>query len=163
LLGIVMIAAGIIVLGDVVLATVISAIFIGVTVIIAGAFEIAHAFWTKGWGGFAWQIILGLVYVAFGVVLVTQPVVGALAITYVFGLLLLVSGIVRVVLGLKHLKNADWTMLLSGVLGIAAGLVILSGWPVTGLTVLGFLVGIDLVFHGVAWLVYAWRPAARTA
>jgi uncharacterized membrane protein HdeD (DUF308 family) len=154
---------GVVVLGDVVLVTVISAIFIGVTMIIAGAFEIIHAFWTKGWGGLAWQISLGLVYVAFGLVLVTRPVIGAIAITYVFGLLLLVSGIVRVVLGFKHVKDADWTMLLSGVFGAAAGLVILSGWPATGRTVLGLLVGIDLVFHGLACLTYAWHPTARTA
>lgn len=163
LLGVVLIAAGIVVLGDVVLVTIISAIFIGAAVIVAGAFEIIHAFWTKGWGGFAWHIVLGLVYVAFGIVFVTQPVVSALAITYVFGLLLIASGIVRIVLGFNHLKDADWTMLLSGVLGTAAGLVILTGWPATGLTVLGLLVGIDLVFHGIAWLAYAWHPMARTA
>lgn len=162
LLGVVMIAAGILVLGDVMLVTIISAIFIGFTAIVAGAFEIIHAFWTKGWGGFAWQIVLGLVYVAFGIMLVSQPVSGALALTYVFGLLLLGSGIVRVVLGLRHSGTTDWIMLLSGVFGALAGLVILSGWPMTGLWVLGFLLGIDLIFHGVAWLVFAWQPAART-
>ncbi|WP_349629364.1 DUF308 domain-containing protein [Bradyrhizobium sp. BR2003] len=50
LLGLVLIAAGLLVLGDVVLFTVISAIFIGWTAIVAGGFEILHAFWTKGWG-----------------------------------------------------------------------------------------------------------------
>jgi hypothetical protein len=44
---------------DVVFATIISVKFIGVTAIVAGAFEIMHAFWTKGWGGFLWQILLG--------------------------------------------------------------------------------------------------------
>jgi uncharacterized membrane protein HdeD (DUF308 family) len=163
LLGLVLIAAGIVVLGDVVLVTVISAVVIGVTAIIAGAFEIFHAFWTKGWGGFAWQIFLGLVYIAFGFVLVSQPVSGALALTYIFGLLLLASGVVRFVLGLRHAGTTDWLMLLSGVFGALAGLVILTGWPMTGLWVLGFLLGVDLIFHGVAWLVFAWQPAVRTA
>ncbi|WP_347952030.1 DUF308 domain-containing protein [Bradyrhizobium sp. CER78] len=49
LLGIAMIVAGVLVLGDVVLFTVVSAIFIGWTAIFAGGFEIVHAFWTKGW------------------------------------------------------------------------------------------------------------------
>ena len=163
LLGIVLIGAGILVLGDVVVATLISAMFIGVVAIIAGAFEIVHAFWTKGWGGFAWQIILGILYIAFGFMLVSQPVAGALALTYVLGLLLVVSGIVRIAIGIKHLKNSDWTMLISGILGLVAGLVILTGWPITGLKVLGFLLGIDLVVHGIAWLVYAFRPSLRRA
>lgn len=161
LLGIVMILAGILVLGDVVLVTVISTIFIGWISIAAGAFEIIHAFWTKGWGGFAWQILLGVLYVAFGVVLVSQPVASALILTYVLGLMLLMSGIIRILLGFNHWKDAGWIMLLSGAFGVLAGLVILTGFPMTGLWVLGFLLGIDLISHGIAWLTYAWQPAAR--
>jgi uncharacterized membrane protein HdeD (DUF308 family) len=50
------------------------------------------------------------------------------------------------------------------VFGVIAGLIILSGWPMSGLWFLGLLLGIDLIFHGVAWLALAWRqPAVRTA
>lgn len=161
LLGIVLILAGILILGDVVLATVISAILIGVVALVAGAFEIIHAFWTKGWGGFAWQIILGILYIGFGLTLVTQPVAGVLALTYVFGLLLLISGAVRIGIGLK--RWVDWLMVLSGAFGIVAGLIILGGWPVTGLWLLGFLIGVDLILHGVAWLALAWQGVGRPA
>ena len=112
LLGIVLIVAGVVVPGDVMVATLLSAIFIGATAIIAGVFEIDHAFWPKGWGGFAWKIILGIVYAAFGFVLVTQPVSGALALTYVFGLLLVASGILRIFLGFRREAGIDWLMLL---------------------------------------------------
>src|SRR5215470_20371717 len=83
LLGLVLIGAGLFVLGDVVLATLISTIFIGWMAIVAGAFEIVHAFWTKGWGGLVWQLMLGALYLAFGIILVSQPVTGALTLTYV--------------------------------------------------------------------------------
>ncbi len=163
LLGIVLIVAGVVVLGDVLAATIISAIFIGAIAIVAGLFEIAHAFWTKGWGGFVWNILLGILYVAFGFVMVTQPLSGALVLTYVFGLLLVVSGIFRLFIAFGRPSGTDWLMLLSGVLGILAGAVILTGWPLTGLWVLGFVLGVDLIFHGIAWLAYAWQPAAQTA
>jgi uncharacterized membrane protein HdeD (DUF308 family) len=163
LLGIVMIAAGFLVLGDVAFFTVVSTIFIGWMAIIAGGFEIVHAFWTKGWGGFLWQVLLGILYLAFGIVLVTQPLTSALILTYVLGLVLMVSGFVRILVGIGHWREAGWIMLLSGVFGILAGLVILTGFPTTGLWVLGFLLGIDLIFHGVGWLTYAWLPAPRTA
>lgn len=162
LLGIVMIAAGLLVLGDVVLFTVISTIFIGWMAVFAGAFEIVHAFWTKGWGGFAWQLLLGVLYLAFGIVLVSQPVTSALILTYILGLLLLISGLVRVLVGVSHWRQSGWIMLASGVFGALAGLVILTGFPATGLWVLGMLLGIDLLFHGIGWLAYAWQPAART-
>jgi uncharacterized membrane protein HdeD (DUF308 family) len=163
LLGIVLILAGLLVLGDIAVATLISTIFIAVMAIVAGGFEIVHAFWTKGWGGFAWQILLGALYLAFGIVLLNQPVSGALIITYMLGLLLLASGLVRVLLSFSHWRQAGWIMLLSGVFGILAGLVILTGFPMTGLWVLGLMLGIDLISHGAAWLAYAWLPAARTA
>lgn len=162
-LGIVMIAAGIFVLGDVVVATLFSIFFIGVMAIIAGGFEIIHAFWTKGWGGFAWQILLGVLYLAFGLTLVSQPVSGALALTYIFGLLLIASGAIRIGLSFMKSGGMDWIMLLSGVFGLLAGLVILSGWPASGLWLLGALLGVDLIIHGVAWLIFAIRPGARAA
>src|SRR5215470_16957289 len=163
LLGIVLILAGVFVLGDVVLATLISTIFIGATAIVAGGFEIVHAFWTKGWGGFLWQLLLGALYVAAGIVLLSQPVSGALMLTYVLGLVLAISGFVRIVLSFRHWEGGGWIMLLSGIFGVLAGLVILTGFPLTGLWVLGFLLGIDLIMHGVAWFTYAWLPTAKAA
>jgi uncharacterized membrane protein HdeD (DUF308 family) len=163
LLGVVLILAGLFVLGDVTLATLVSTLFIAAMAIAAGAFEIIHAFWTKGWGGFLWQILLGALYIGFGLVLWSQPVSGALILTYALGLMLAISGLVRAFLSVTHWQEAGWLMLLSGVFGILAGVVIITGFPMSGLWVLGLLLGIDLISHGVAWLTYAWLPATKTA
>jgi uncharacterized membrane protein HdeD (DUF308 family) len=106
LLGVVMILGGILVLGDVALATIISTLFIGWTAIATGAFEVIHAFWTKGWGGFVWQIVLGILYVGFGMVLVAQPLASALILTYVLGLLFLISGFARILLSFSVWRKA---------------------------------------------------------
>jgi uncharacterized membrane protein HdeD (DUF308 family) len=163
LLGVVLVLAGLFVLGDVTLATLVSTLFIAAMAIVAGAFEIIHAFWTKGWGGFLWQVLLGLLYIAFGIVLWTQPVSGALILTFALGLMLMISGLVRAYISVTHWQDAGWLMLASGVFGILAGLVIITGFPMSGLWVLGLLLGIDLIAHGAAWLTYAWLPASRTA
>ena len=99
---------------------------------------------------------LGLLYIAGGIVLVSQPVSGSLILTYVLGVVLFASGCVRLYVGIRHWAGAGWLILLSGIFGILAGLVILVGWPVTGLWVIGFLLGIDLIFHGFGWLLLAW-------
>jgi uncharacterized membrane protein HdeD (DUF308 family) len=31
------------------------------------------------------------------------------------------------------------------------------------LWVIGFLLGVDLIAHGLGWLAYAWRPAAAVS
>ena len=159
LLGIVLIVAGAFVLGDLALATLISTIFIGAMAIAAGVFEIVHSFWTKGWGGFLWQILLGLAYIVIGLVLFTQPAGGALALTWVLGVVFVVSGIARIYVSIRNWAHAGWLLLISGLLGILVGLYILIGWPATGLWVIGFLLGIDLVFHGLGWLGFARQPA----
>jgi uncharacterized membrane protein HdeD (DUF308 family) len=163
LLGIVLIVGGLFVLGDVGLATLVSTLIIGYTAIVVGAFEIIHAFWTRGWGGFIWQLLLGALYVAFGVMVVRQPASGALILTFALGLILLASGLVRIFTGFMYWGDLAWIMIVSGVFGVIAGLIILTGWPATGIWVLGLLLGIDLIAHGVAWLTYAWAPSARAA
>ena len=163
LLGIVLILGGLFVLGDVAVATLISTLFIGYTAIVVGGFEIVHAFWTKGWGGLVWHLLLGALYVAFGIMVVSQPVSGALILTFVLGILLMASGFVRIFTGFRHWRGLGWIMIVSGLFGVIAGLIILTGWPTTGIWVLGLLLGIDLISHGVAWLTYAWAPTARPA
>jgi uncharacterized membrane protein HdeD (DUF308 family) len=159
LLGFCLILAGLFVLGDVVAATIISTMFIGAVAMVAGGIEIINAFWTKKWGAFVWQILLGILYVAFGAALLSQPVSSALILTYFLGLVLLMSGFVRVLLSFSHWRKAGWLMLLSGAFGIIAGLIVLTGFPRTGFWVLGLVLEIDLISHGAAWLTYAWRPA----
>jgi hypothetical protein len=57
LLGIVLVGAGIVVLADLALVAVISTMFLGAVAV--GAFEVLHAFWTKGAGGLPWKALLG--------------------------------------------------------------------------------------------------------
>lgn len=163
LLGIVLIAAGAAALGDVVFATIVSVKFIGLTAIAAGAFEIAHAFWTRGWGGFLWQIVLGALYLAFGLVLLTQPASGALILTYVLGAVLFASGIIRCILSFAYWGQNGWIMLISGAFAVLAGVLILFRFPTISDWALGFLLGVDLIVHGLAWLRYALQSGRRTA
>lgn len=176
LLGAVMILAGAAVLADVAFATIISSVFLGGAAIVVGTFEIVHAVWTRGWGGLGWQMLLGLLYIALGLVLagvagssvmvlsyvlVRSTNQAELLVTYGLGLLLLLSGLVRILLGFSRRQEAGWVMLLSGAFGIVAGLVVLAEFPKTGLWVVGLLLGIDLISHGLAWLGYAFLPRTK--
>jgi uncharacterized membrane protein HdeD (DUF308 family) len=155
LLGTVLVAAGLFVLGHLVAATVASAMFFGAALVVGGIFEIVHAFWTKGWGGFLYNLAVGALYVVAGGILLYDPVAATLLLTLIFAAALIVSGIIRMTLAFRYWRQRGWVLLLSGLIGIAAGAVILSGWPVSGLWVFGLCLGIDLLFYGIWWIAYA--------
>ena len=54
----------------------------------------------------------------------------------------------RLRIGIGVRRGADRIVVLSGLFRIPAGVMILSGGPASGLWLLGFLVGIDLIFRG---------------
>ncbi len=157
LLGIVFVAAGLFILGDVVLATVISAIMIGVILLIAGASEVFHAFSAPHWRGFALRLAIGALYAICGVILFADPLAASVVLTFVFALALIASGVVRIFQSFQYWRWSGPLLFLSGIIGIIAGFVILAKWPVSGLWVLGTLVGIDLLLHGVWWMALGWQ------
>ncbi|MFD2344723.1 hypothetical protein GHK62_21900 [Sinorhizobium terangae] len=61
-------------------------------------------------------------------------------------------------LSISRWRWAGWTMMLSGVFGAGAGLVILAEFPKMAPWVLALLLGIDFLAHGLAWLRYAYFP-----
>ena len=161
LLGVVLIVAGVVVLRDIAFATRVGVMAIGIAAAGGGAFEVAHAFWTKGWGAVTLRVLLGVLYIAFGVTMLRQPAISAIVLTYALGLALLASGIVRIVLGVRFRRTAGTLLWISGVLGVLAGLIILTGWPISGLWAIGLLFGVDLIAHGVGWLVFARRQTHK--
>lgn len=152
LLGVVFIAAGFFILGDVALATVISAIVIGFTLLVAGASEVIHSFSAPHWRGFIARLLVGALYGICGVALIADPLTASILLTFVFALALIVSGVVRIFQSFQYWQWSGFLLLLSGAIGILAGFVILSKWPVSGLWVLGTLVGVDLLLHGAWWI-----------
>jgi uncharacterized membrane protein HdeD (DUF308 family) len=160
LLGAGLVLLGLFVLGHLTAATIASAIVFGIVVLIGGAIQIAHAFSMRGWGGFLFSFALGVLYGIFGLVLILNPVAGSFALTLVFAALLIASGVVRLVLAWRYWPLLGWMLVVSGAVGLLAGAVILSGWPATGLWVLGLVLALDLIMHGIWWLVFGFALRA---
>jgi uncharacterized membrane protein HdeD (DUF308 family) len=160
LLGIVLIAGGMFMLGHLVTATVVSTIFIGAAALVLGVFQLVKAFNTSGWGGTLLSVVLGLLYVLAGIVLWANPIAAAISLTLVIAAMLVASGLVRLWLAYKHWHAMGGLLTLSGIIAILAGLVIFAGWPSSGLWVLGLCLAIDVLFQGFAWLMFgfALRP-----
>ena len=62
-LGVVYVIAGVIALGSVVFATVVTVFVVGVMMLIAGVAEVINAFQIKTWGKFLLWLLLGALYI----------------------------------------------------------------------------------------------------
>jgi uncharacterized membrane protein HdeD (DUF308 family) len=152
-LGVVYLIAGILALGSVVMATVVSVYFVGIMMLIAGVAEVINAFQIKNWGKFLLWLVLGALYIVAGFVTFENPLLAAALLTLLLGVALIASGITRIMLSLSMMHGSPWGwVLFSGAVTFLIGLIILVHWPVSGLYILGIFLGVDLVFAGVAWI-----------
>src|SRR5271166_3524975 len=99
-LGIVLIALGVAAWLDLAAVTIASTIFIGASLFIGGAFQIIQAFMTKEWRGFVLRLFCGVLYLVGGLLIMNEPVQGALVLTLLVAAAFIVGGVVRIALAL---------------------------------------------------------------
>ena len=152
-LGVIYVIAGLIALGSIVEATVVSVFIVGIMMLIAGVAEVFNAFQMKSWGKFLLWVLLGALYIVAGFVTFENPLLAAAILTLILGIALVASGIMRIVLAFSVREGVPWIwVVVSGVITLLLGLIILAHWPVSSLYILGLFLGIDLVFAGVGWI-----------
>ena len=162
-LGFVFVVSGVFMLMNVVVASIVGALFFAAALAVSGGFQIVHAFAARGWGSFALSLLIGILFVAGGVMLAMNPLATSVGITLGFAAVLLATGIVRTVLAFRHWGDYGWLLLASGLLAIATAGVVFIGFPWSGLVVPGLMIGIDFLLHGAWWLTVAAfvrRPSA---
>ena len=154
-LGVLMIALGVFALGDVVAVTLASVFFIGAMLLVGGIFQIIHAFMVRGWEAFTWQLLGGVLYVIGGLLIMDEPLQGSLVVTLFLVAVLIVGGVVRVTIGLRHRDMQGWwLLLLGGAVSLIVGVLLFLQLPWSGLWVLGTLIAIELIFMGFNWLQF---------
>ena len=152
-LGVVYVIAGLIALGSVVFATVVTVFVVGVMMLLAGVAEVVSAFQIKSWGKFLLWVLLGVLYIVAGFATFENPLLAAALLTLLLGFSLIASGVMRIVLAFSMKQEMPWVWVaVSGVITLLLGLVILAHWPVSGLYILGLFLGIDLIIAGLGWI-----------
>lgn len=155
LLGILLIILGLISITAATVVTEISVILFGALLLGGGIVQIAYAFWMHQWGGFFLSLLAGILYTITGFLLLAHPTAGALSLTLLLAAFYMVGGIFRLVsAAMMHFEHWGWAFF-SGLIKLCLGLLILLGWPATGLWVFGLFIGIDLLFFGWFWVLIA--------
>jgi uncharacterized membrane protein HdeD (DUF308 family) len=161
-LGVIYVIAGLIALGSIVMATIVSVFVVGIMMLIAGVAEVFHAFQIKTWGRFLLWLLLGALYIVAGFLTFENPLLAAALLTLLLAVSLIASGIMRIVLAFSMKEGMPWIWVVaSGAITLLLGLIILAHWPVSSLYILGLFLGIDLIFAGAGWLAVGFGLGKR--
>jgi membrane protein HdeD len=150
-LGALLIVAGMVILGDVVLATIISVRLLGWMALIAGILLAAGAFSKMRSGGFWSAAFGGVVLIVLGLFILRNPLMGALTITLLTGALFLSTGLARIA-GAGHFGSDRWLIVISGIISVGLGLFVLFNIVSASLTLVGVLLGIQTLIEGMTLL-----------
>jgi uncharacterized membrane protein HdeD (DUF308 family) len=128
-----------------------------------GIMQLIQAFGMKSWGGFIWQLIIGLVLLAGGVIIWLNPILGIAWLTIVIAAVFIVKGVFQVILAFQVRPHGGWGwMLTAGILAIIVGLIIWLNWPISTVWAPGTLAGISLIFTGWSYIMIS-MAARQTA
>jgi uncharacterized membrane protein HdeD (DUF308 family) len=109
--------------------------------------------------GFWWSLLSALLAIAVGSLILAQPAIGMVALTSLLIVFLMLEGLLTIMFALDHRRRQSgrWGWLLvSGVLDLALAAVLI-GLPAVLPWAMGLIVGINLVFGGVAMIATAFN------
>lgn len=160
-LGVLSVIAGLLAFVFPLAATLAAALMFGAILVAVGLAQIANGIRTRGWKGWIWMVIAGVLSVAVGILLFARPIAGVLTLTMLLGAFFLVEGVVRTVMAFGIRSQPGWGLLLAnGILGILLGILVFTQWPQAAAWLLGIVLGVDLILNGI-WLISASSGVTR--
>jgi uncharacterized membrane protein HdeD (DUF308 family) len=130
--------------------------FLGWLLVGACAIEAVTTYVTGQWAGFYLHLLAAILFGVTGYMLLTHS--SAETVTTILAMYFIVAGIFNIVAPLiMNLPDRGWHVW-SGFITLVLGPLVLSDWPLNrtrSFGVVGWFLGIDFFFRGVAWTVFA--------
>ena len=148
------------------IATIAVEVLIGWLLLLSGIVGLIATFRTRGAPGFGWSLLSAILGIAAGIVLLAWPLSGALSLTLILTVFLVLEGVVSILYALEHKRELSgrWgVMLFSGLVDLILAAMIFAGFPATAAWAIGLLVGINLVFGGSAVIAMALHARGAAA
>ncbi|MCW5687505.1 MAG: HdeD family acid-resistance protein [Pseudolabrys sp.] len=140
------------------LATLAVTILFGWLFLVSGIIGLITTFWMRNAPGFWWALVSAALAILAGGWLLAQPIAGALSLTLILIAFFMIEGIASIFFSLDHRRelSGQWGwMLASGAVDLVLAAMLLMGLPSTAVWALGLLVGINMVFGGIALIAMA--------
>ena len=139
------------------LASVTITYLVGVLLLIGAVAFVAEAISRGSTGHRIWSALHAVLYVFAGVWLIINPVSGTITLTWILAIFFLLIGVLRLIAGIASrgkVPNAGWTIV-NGVLSILIAVLVIGDLPSSAAWAIGLLVGIQLLFDGIALIATA--------
>jgi uncharacterized membrane protein HdeD (DUF308 family) len=149
--GVLLIVFGMVAICTPFLAAVAVNALVGWLIILAGVVHLVLGFRAHGAGSMIWKLLVGVAYLCFGGYVIAHPVLGVASLTLLLASLFVIEGILDIVLFVKMrpMHGSTWA-LVDGIVTLLLGLLIYMQWPSSSAWAIGTLVGISMIFSGVA-------------
>jgi uncharacterized membrane protein HdeD (DUF308 family) len=160
-LGGLQVLVGLVILGHTATATTLSLMFVGWLLFATGVFVLALSLFQIGKDGFWGGLLGGGLMTVLGIVFIRHTTAAAVTVTLVAGALFTVIGIARLAAAVNQPEHR-LSLVLGGVVSLALGLLVLFNLVDATYTLLGILLGVQVVTEGLAIMVFG-REARRMA
>ncbi len=151
-IGLLMSVLGVVALGTAFLTSLVTAIFFGALLTMTGIGEVIAAFRVRRREGrpFWLYLLSGVLTTVMGLFVLVYPKAGLAAMTLLLAGYFFASGLFHAITSvMDRYERWGWDFLY-GAISIFLGVIIMSEWPVSAVWLVGTLVGIGILFRGVA-------------
>lgn len=152
-LGIALILLGAIAFAHLFAASIATVYYLGMLMFIGGVAQLVMAFRVKTWGRSIFLVVAAILYGLAGVFAFVNPLLASTVMTLLLAVSLIASGVFRIIVAVQERQREGWGWILAmGILTIVVALMVLAGWPVNSLWILGLFLATDLIAQGFGWL-----------
>ncbi len=153
-LSVLMILAGVLAIVIPPAAGIAVTLLFGWLLIFSGAAHLVFGWQTRSTGGLLLELLLGIVYIGAGVYLLWNPLAGMVTLTLALAIYLFAESILEFILAarLRPMAGSGW-LFVDSIVTLVLAVIIWRTWPANSGWVLGILVGISMLFSGVARLM----------
>jgi uncharacterized membrane protein HdeD (DUF308 family) len=127
---------------------------IGWLLMLSGAFQLLHAFQSRGIGRIVWKLLIALFYLGLGIYFLTHPFLGMAVVTLVLAAFFFAEGVTDLVtyFQVRGSAGSGW-VLWDGIITLILGLLIWRHWPSSALWAIGTLLGVSMLMTGLTRLM----------
>jgi uncharacterized membrane protein HdeD (DUF308 family) len=154
--GVLLILLGIAAVAMPLMAGIAAALVFAWILILTGMIGLISAFAGRAHSHLGWSLASAIIALVIGVILLLYPLAGAIALTVVISVYLLLDGVALIGLALDHRRRGigPWGWLLvSGLIDIVLAAIIFFMNAIGSAVFVGVIVGISLIFAGIALLL----------
>ena len=151
LLGLLLTVLGVVALGTSFVTSLVTAIFFGAMLAVAGVMEIVSAFRVRKSGGpFVLYLLGGVLSTVVGLFILVYPKAGLAALTLMLAGYFFASGLFHAITSLvDRYPRWGWDFFY-GAVSVFLGIIVMAQWPISAVWLVGTMVGLGILFRGVS-------------